>query len=137
MEEIKQGNFSLLDEAHHFLAGYKSLFTDWTFQGIEEARIACGGAGFLAWSGFPELHDFYSPQQTFEGDNTVMMQQSSRYLFKLIKKAAKGKKLEFPFEYIAEIDTTLKRICPCMKFEDFFNLENLNEALKVKTSYIV
>jgi acyl-CoA oxidase len=61
MEEIKQSNFTLLDEAHHYLAGYKALFTDWTFQGIEDARISCGGAGFLAWSGFAELHDFYSP----------------------------------------------------------------------------
>jgi hypothetical protein len=38
-----------------------------------------------------------------------MMQQSSRYLFKLIKKAAKGRKLEHPFDYIAEITSVLEK----------------------------
>lgn len=74
MKEIADGKFGLLDQNHHFLAGLKSLHTDWTYQGIENARMACGGAGFLAWSGLTELHDYYSPQPTFEGDNTVMLQ---------------------------------------------------------------
>lgn len=31
LEEVKQGNFTLMDESHHFLSGYKSLFTDWAY----------------------------------------------------------------------------------------------------------
>jgi acyl-CoA oxidase len=113
-----------MDESHHFLSGFKSLFTDWAYQAIEESRISCGGAGFLKWAGFAEHHNFYSPMQTFEGDNTVMLQQSSRYLFKLIKKHYKGKKVESPFEYIAEIDTVLsdKFICLGASKEHFLNL---------------
>jgi acyl-CoA oxidase len=56
LKEIKEGNFELMDISHHFLSGYKSLFTEWTYQGIEDARIACGGAGFLRMAGFADQH---------------------------------------------------------------------------------
>ena len=77
--------------------------------------------------------------QTFEGDNTVMLQQSSRYLFKLIKRQAKGKKLEAPFEYINELEDLLATnfICLGTTPEHFMNLTNLDEALKVKTCFIL
>jgi len=77
--------------------------------------------------------------QTFEGDNTVMLQQSSRYLFKLIKKHQKGKKVESPFEYIAEIDSVLsdKFVCLGSSKEHFLNLKNLDEAFKVKTCFVI
>jgi hypothetical protein len=90
-------------------------------------------------SGFSALHDFYSPMPTFEGDNTVMLQQSSKYLFKMIKKHSKGKKLEEPFVYIGEIEETLanKTVCLGSTVDCFLNLKFLNKALKVKTSFIV
>jgi acyl-CoA oxidase len=37
-----------------------------------QVRQALGGAGYTAWSGLPRLIEDYSPQVTFEGDNTVM-----------------------------------------------------------------
>jgi len=54
LTDIKQGNFALMDESHHFLSGFKSLFTDWAYNSIEESRIACGGAGYTKWAGFAE-----------------------------------------------------------------------------------
>ena len=49
-----------------------------------------------------------SPAVTFEGDNTVMAQQSSNYLFKLADKVFyKGYKAEGVFEYINEVDSLL------------------------------
>ncbi len=41
-----------------------------------------------------------SPVPTYEGENTVMLGQASRYLVKQIKKASEGKKLPFPFTYL-------------------------------------
>jgi len=40
---------------------------------------------------------------TFEGDNTVMLQQSSRFLMKQVKRAQKGKALEQPFRYLNKL----------------------------------
>jgi len=47
-----------------------------------------------AWSGIPYLIDDYSPEVTYEGDNTVMAQQSFNFLGKLIKRAYKGEKIQ-------------------------------------------
>lgn len=74
LELIEKGDFSTMDGHHHFLSGFKSLYTEWAYNGMEECRVACGGAGYSSWSGITEQMDFYSPQPTFEGDNTVMMQ---------------------------------------------------------------
>jgi len=35
---IKEKDFSTMDMHHHFLSGYKSLFTEWALKGIEDAR---------------------------------------------------------------------------------------------------
>ena len=76
---------------------------------------------------------------TFEGDNTVMLQQSSRYLFKLVKKFGKGKKAESPFEYINEIDNVLSPtfVCLGIKPDHFLDLNLLDEAMKVKIAFII
>ena len=53
--EIAQGNFSTLERLHHFTAGLKTLFTTMAHEGIELVRVSCGGAGYSAWSGLPNL----------------------------------------------------------------------------------
>ena len=38
------------------------------------------------WSGIPNIIDFFGPTVTYEGDNSVMAQQSFRFLKKMFKK---------------------------------------------------
>ena len=71
---------------HHILAGMKSMFSDMGLNDVEEARRACGGAGYQSNSGFTNIIHHINPIVTYEGENTVMMGQASRYLLKLIKK---------------------------------------------------
>jgi acyl-CoA oxidase len=52
--EAGNGNFSLLDELHHFAAGLKALSTDYAYEGIDKLRLACGGAGFTMASGIAD-----------------------------------------------------------------------------------
>mgnify|MGYP000594688017 CR=1 FL=1 len=74
IEDIKVNKYDLLDYCHHYSSGMKSVYTQDAFDGIVAIRQACGGAAFSAWSGLPELIEGYSPNTTFEGDNTVMAQ---------------------------------------------------------------
>lgn len=74
MEDVKKGEFGLLDELHHFTSGMKSVFTQASFDGLLQIRQSVGGAGYSAWSGLPYCIDDWSPACTFEGDNTVMAQ---------------------------------------------------------------
>jgi len=41
---------------------------------MDVARQGCGGAGFSAYSGIPVKQLDFSPNTTFEGDNTIMLQ---------------------------------------------------------------
>jgi len=72
MVQVESGDFSLLELLHHYTSGFKAFFTDMAFKGLDNLRQACGGAGFSAYSGLPNLVFEYSPQPTFEGENTVM-----------------------------------------------------------------
>ena len=89
-----------MDVLHHLLAGFKSYFSEEVIVGVESCRRSAGGAGFASFSGFTEISNACSPVPTYEGDNTVMLLQASRYVFKLVQRVSKGQPLAFPFEYI-------------------------------------
>jgi len=82
---MKTGNFGLLDLGHHLSSGYKASYTRIVYDGLDTIRQSCGGAGFLNWSGLPSLQTDYAPNTTYEGDNTVMHQQSARLILKTVK----------------------------------------------------
>lgn len=84
MDEIDRQVFTRMDKMHHILSGFKPLFTNQGMLDVEEARRMCGGAGYQSNSGFTRLFSGISPMPTYEGENTVMIGQASRYLMKLI-----------------------------------------------------
>lgn len=46
MDEIDRKVFTRMDQVHHILSGFKSLFTNQGVLDVEEARRLCGGAGY-------------------------------------------------------------------------------------------
>ncbi len=91
MEELKVQNFQRMDVLHHLLAGFKSYYSEEVMAGAEKCRRSTGGSGYASFTGFTELFEQASPVPTYEGDNTVMMLQASRFVFKLAKNAGKEK----------------------------------------------
>lgn len=59
-------------EAH--AAGIKSTVTSFANAAISEARLACGGAGYMAENRLTPLRADADVFSTFEGDNVVLMQ---------------------------------------------------------------
>jgi hypothetical protein len=80
-----------------------------------------------------------SPAVTYEGDNTVMAQQSARYIFKQVSNVMKGNKCVGVFSYLNEVDYLLKSGLKCSVTapEDFLSLKLIDEALKVNVCFIV
>lgn len=78
-----------------------------------------------------------SPIPTYEGENTVMLGQASRYLIKLIKKAGEGKKLQFPFTYLNRMQTTMGIRNQARTIDDFLNLETLDLALQARACNMI
>ena len=72
MKDIKKQNFKGLDVLHHLTSGMKSVYSQETNDAQYVIRQSIGGAGYTAWSGIPRQIEDFSPQVTYEGDNTVM-----------------------------------------------------------------
>ncbi|KAF5897773.1 peroxisomal acyl-coenzyme A oxidase 1 isoform X2, partial [Clarias magur] len=100
--DINQGDFSQLPELHALAAGLKA-FTTWTTNaGVEVCRMACGGHGYSRSSGLPDIYVTFTPMCTYEGENTVMMLQTARYLVKSYRQVRDGKKLSGIVSYLNE-----------------------------------
>lgn len=81
-------------DIHASSSALKSFTTTVAADGIEECRKACGGHGFLACSGLPELINSYLQSPTVEGDNHMLPQQVIKVLLKLVQALQSGDDVE-------------------------------------------
>ncbi|XP_051888716.1 peroxisomal acyl-coenzyme A oxidase 1 isoform X2 [Pristis pectinata] len=101
--DVNDGDYSQLPELHSLSAGLKA-FTTWVASaGIEECRMACGGHGYSRSSGLPDIYVTFTPTCTYEGENTVMMLQTARYLFKSYSRAKSGQRLSGTVSYLSDL----------------------------------
>ena len=140
LEELSRNEFSRLDSLHHISAGFKATFSRIAYDGIDSCRQACGGAGFSAHSGLPSLQGDYAPNTTYEGDNTVLLQQAARLISKTWKKLyikESGERATGLFSYFNEVDALLKSKSEIKTVEDALCLNKLDRALAVRAAFKV
>lgn len=61
-------------------AGMKAVLTRWALDSMQEAREACGGAGYMSDNGITMARQDADVFATFEGDNTVLLQLVAKAL---------------------------------------------------------
>ena len=84
---LSTGDTSKLEDLHLQTVGAKVYSTEITGKGVETSRIACGGHGYSALSGFGRMYAHSINAVTYEGDNYVIGQQVPRAILKHWKKS--------------------------------------------------
>uniref|UniRef100_A0A8C7Q6Q7 Acyl-coenzyme A oxidase n=1 Tax=Oncorhynchus mykiss TaxID=8022 RepID=A0A8C7Q6Q7_ONCMY len=137
--DISQGDFSELPELHAMSAGLKA-FTTWTASaGIEVCRMACGGHGYSRCSALPDIYVNFVPTCTYEGENTVMMLQTARFLIKSYRQASAGHQLSGIVSYLNESECRLQpqSVSSRPTVVNVNDLASLVEAYKLRAAKLV
>jgi len=129
---VENDNYKTLDILHHLTAGVKAYASELQYNGLDELRQTCGGAGFLLTSGLASWWAEGAPTPTYEGVNVLMYQQSAKLLFKNCQKALQGKKLSDFFAYLGTADALLAKSKTAE--HDFSDLGFLEDALAFRAA---
>lgn len=100
--EIELGELDRLPEMHALSCCLKAICSADAAAGVETSRLSCGGHGFMDCSNFPTIYGMSTAVCTYEGENTVMLLQTARYLVKVYGQALSGDKLVPTVAYISE-----------------------------------
>jgi acyl-CoA oxidase len=136
-----------VSDIHASSSALKSFSTIIAADGIEECRKACGGHGFLASSGLPELFTTYLQSPTVEGDNHMLPQQVIRVLLKLVAAVQRNNQEDLQkyescdsFALIPSLKAILNGVheeCPAIYAKDFCDLQLILGALRHRAAYLL
>ncbi|XP_014790575.1 peroxisomal acyl-coenzyme A oxidase 1 isoform X1 [Octopus bimaculoides] len=93
LTDASQGKTDQFLFLHSFLAGLKAQSTWLATKYIQTCRECCGGHGVSLASGLPLLESHTAVSCTYEGDNTVMILQTGKFLLKCSRDISQGKNL--------------------------------------------
>ena len=111
------------NELHAISSVYKAIMTWHMTRSIHSCREITGGMGISAYSGIPKILMDLEVQQTWEGDNNVLLQQTARFLLKGLNDKFKGKVNEF--ESLNFISIEPVEVEPVEVSEDFRELKDV------------
>ncbi|XP_036339309.1 probable peroxisomal acyl-coenzyme A oxidase 1 [Rhagoletis pomonella] len=123
--ELEQGNMDRLPEMHALSCCLKAITSADSAAAVEVCRLSCGGHGYMDCSNFPTIYGMTTAVCTYEGENTVMLLQTARYLVKVYGQALNGEPLVPTMEYLREsiktknfsnFDCSLEKIVSAFQF---------------------
>eukprot|EP00195_Chlamydomonas_chlamydogama_P012817 CAMPEP_0202892802 /NCGR_PEP_ID=MMETSP1392-20130828/2490_1 /ASSEMBLY_ACC=CAM_ASM_000868 /TAXON_ID=225041 /ORGANISM="Chlamydomonas chlamydogama, Strain SAG 11-48b" /LENGTH=662 /DNA_ID=CAMNT_0049576893 /DNA_START=125 /DNA_END=2113 /DNA_ORIENTATION=+ len=93
----------LVEEVHAISAGLKAYTTRYTANALSVCREACGGHGYAAVNRLGAMRSDHDIFQTFEGDNTVLLQQVSALLLKEYRAQFQGAPLTSTYRFLGQL----------------------------------
>ena len=117
----------------HGLCSNAKAFISWNSQEtMHDWRRACGGLGYARYALFGETMNINDLNQTWEGDNHVLLMQTQQFLFKWMRWLTKGEVLPETVEFLTLSPPDLEETKPWI-----YDIKGLRELFSVRANYYV
>ncbi|XP_013188650.1 probable peroxisomal acyl-coenzyme A oxidase 1 [Amyelois transitella] len=100
VHDMGKGQLDHLPELHALACCLKAVCSRDAGICVEQCRMACGGHGYMQSSNLPIIYGLVTATVTYEGEYTVMLLQTARYLMKAWKQAVDGNVLTPTVSYM-------------------------------------
>lgn len=128
-------------EIHAVSSAAKGLAGFIARDAIQECREACGGHGYLKASGLGDLRSDHDANNTYEGDNNVLQQQTSNYLIRLYdQKLESNQAISSPFgslDYLDNCEAVLKTKAQIHSPQDVLSMTFIIETYKFLVCWLL
>lgn len=132
-------------DIHASSSALKAFATTVSTDGAEECRKACGGHGYLACSGLPELYTAALQFPTVEGDNHMLPQHVVKVLLKLVQAVQGGEDLEDykacrSYSLVPSLKTLLsggRESCKAVNAEGLLDIPTILQALTYRAARLL
>lgn len=102
--DLEKGDLDNLPELHSIACCLKAVSTADAAEGVEKCRLSCGGHGYMTSSNFPQTYGMVTAACTYEGENTVLLLQTARYLMKVWPRVIAKQSLTPAVSYLHEVN---------------------------------
>lgn len=128
-KEVLNPKNKMVEEMHAIISIVKPINSWLMMEAARESRALCGGVGFSSYTRIPDIYVENHVNSTWEGDNSVLLQQTGRFILKSFTKMAQGKPVQFQsLDYLTLNDLSEVR-CPVQAKEDYLNLDIVEEIM--------
>lgn len=129
-----------ISEIHAIISASKPLIS-WTCRdAIQECREACGGHGYLKATRLGELRNTVDPCVSYEGDNNVLVQQTSNWLLRQWVSVLKTGTVQSPLgtcSFLIKHGEILSSKLQLTKVEDVKNLDFIMDCYRWLITYLL
>ncbi|XP_026758799.1 probable peroxisomal acyl-coenzyme A oxidase 1 [Galleria mellonella] len=109
LADIRDDKIDTLPELHALSSCLKAICTSDCAAFIEICRFACGGHGYMASSNLSMIYSYVSATRTYEGDYTVLLLQTARFLVKAWEQVEKRRPVTSTISYLSHAFDKLKK----------------------------
>lgn len=127
---------SIAEELHAITSGAKSVIVWLVRDAIQECREACGGHGYLKASGIGEMRNSNDLNCTSEGENHVIIQQTSNWLLKKWPSVLQNQRVKNPLRSI-EFVNDAKNILNTKFSSSVMDIDCILNTFKWLTCYML
>ncbi|XP_031350823.1 peroxisomal acyl-coenzyme A oxidase 3-like isoform X2 [Photinus pyralis] len=135
-----QTSVQLGTELHAVTSAAKPVYTSLVRDCIRKCLEVSADNAYLTVSGLEDILLTSDPSYTYEGDNNVLIQQTTKWLLKLWPAAVQGKTIQFALQsanFLSNADQILKQKFAINCLVNFIDIQNIIEYYRWLTCYLL